>query len=219
MKTLIPAFLAFSLLGSVPAEQTIDYRFDEVRRNVLLTSANRELRAQRGDRAQSGDTVRTGWFSYALIASDRYRAKFEIYSSTNVQLAGAAPGVILSLERGSLRAIFDKITGDEPRVVQTPGALLAVRGTQYTVNVDGAGRTTLDVYEGIVEVRSELLREPMLVHAGEESRFGRHQPPVVMPMPDHRQPGRMGDPDRGDPRGMGPRNPQGMPPAKPGGHH
>jgi len=31
------------------------------------------LGVQRGDRAQSGDSVQTGWFSYALIASDHYR--------------------------------------------------------------------------------------------------------------------------------------------------
>lgn len=214
MKTLVPALLALSLLGSVPTEPSIDYRFDEVRRNVVRTSATQELRVQRGDRAQSGDRVQTGWFSYALIASDRYRAKFEIFSSTNVQLAGGTPGVILTLERGRLHAIFDKITGNEPRVVQTPGALLAVRGTQYVANVDADGKTTLDVYEGIVEVRSETKNEPVLVHAGEESVFGRHEPPVLMPMPpDHRQPGRMGEPDR-DPHGMGPggRDPHGMGP-------
>src|SRR5216110_566565 len=130
----------------------IDYRFDQVKRKVVLNDAP----IVAGHHAQSGDKVQTGWFSYALIASDHYRAKFEIFSSTNVQLAGGTPGVIFSLERGRLHAMFDKITGSEPRVVQTPGALLAVRGTQYEVSVDANGKTELKVYQGTVEIRSEL---------------------------------------------------------------
>src|SRR5437660_464784 len=170
----IAAVFALALTTSVVAEQqqAIDYRCDEVKRSVVVTTPKEQLHAAKGHRAQSGDKVETGLFSYALIASERYRAKFEIFSSTNVKLAGGAPGVILSLERGRLHAMFDKLTGSEPRLVQTPGALLAVRGTQYTIEVDRGGHTTLDVFEGIVEIRSELRPErPVLVHAGEESTF------------------------------------------------
>src|SRR5437868_12425329 len=154
----------------------IDYRFDQVKRKVVLNDAP----IVAGHRAQSGDKVQTGWLSYALIASDHYRARFEIFSSTDVKLAGGAPGVILTLERGKLHAMFDKITGSEPRVVQTPGALLAVRGTQYQVEVDHEGRTDLRVFEGTVEVRSKIQPErPVLVHAGEMTSFGRQGSPKV----------------------------------------
>src|SRR5712691_7725110 len=174
MKTLVASLIALSVAGSAAAQQTaVDYRFDDVKRKVVLTKAKQESRVEKGQHAQSGDKVQTGWFSYALIAAERYRARFEIFSSTDVQLASGTPGVILSLERGRIRAAFDKITGNEPRVVQTPGALLAVRGTKYDVEVDNAGRTIVDVWEGIVEVRSSLLPQPLMVHAGEESSFGR----------------------------------------------
>src|SRR5438105_15611140 len=103
----------------------IDYRFDQVKRKVVLNDAP----IVAGHHAQSGDKVQTGWFSYALIASDHYRAKFEIFASTNVHLAGGAPGVILTLERGKLHAMFDKLTGYEPRVVERPGAVRGVRGS------------------------------------------------------------------------------------------
>jgi len=197
----------------------IDYRFDQVKRKVVLNDAP----IVAGHHAQSGDKVQTGWFSYALIASDHYRAKFEIFSSTNVQLAGGTPGVILSLERGRLHAMFDKITGSEPRVVQTPGALLAVRGTQYDVEVDRDGNTNLKVYEGIVEVKSPLQPAPLLVHAGEAADYGRQQAPQVHQMPP-------ADHGRGDANHT-PHDPHGgdhppskgtMPPpppnGKPGGH-
>jgi hypothetical protein len=239
MKTVIAVcFVAQTLLSvhaqaEVPAPQ-IDYRFDQVKRKVELNAS--QIAA--GHHARSGDKVQTGWFSYALIASEHYRAKFEIFSSTNVQLAGGTPGVILSLERGRLHAMFDKITGSEPRVVQTPGALLAVRGTQYDVDVDREGHTSLKVYEGIVEVQSVMQpQQPMLVHAGEMADFGRHQAPNVRPMPDDHGRGQrdshgMSDPGHGkDPHGDHPEGqpPQGPPPrgtnpppppsGKPDGHH
>lgn len=213
MKTLLASLLLFATSATV-AQQPIDYRFDEIKRKVTLTTPARQLAVEKGQRAASGDKVSTGWFSYALIASDRYRAKFEIFASTDVQLAGGAPGVILSLERGRLRAMFDKITGNEPRVVQTPGALLAVRGTQYEVNVDNAGQTELRVYEGTVEVRSDLRPTPLLVHAGEAASYSRKDPPIQHAMPhDGNTPGRDSHGDPHDPHGSGER-----PPQQPGGH-
>ncbi len=210
MKILFPALLGLTLMGTAPAPQ-IDYRFDQVKRNVVCTTDNGQSHVRRGDIARSGDSVQTGWFSYALIASDHYRAKFEIFSSTKVKLEGGAPGVILSLDRGKLHAMFDKITGDEPRVVQTPGALLAVRGTQYTVDVDPSGHTTLDVYDGTVEVQSKMRPEPYFVHAGEESTFGRSELPNIIPMPpEHRGfDGDGFDRERGEPHGLGRENEHG----------
>ncbi len=190
MKSAVAAVVVMSFAAVVCAEQSapVDYRFEQVKRSVTVTESSRQPHAvEKGEHAQSGDKVTTGWFSYALIASDRHKAKFEIFSSTDVLLASGTPGVILSVERGRLRAVFDKITGNEPRVVETPGALLAVRGTQYDVEVDSAGRTTLDVWEGTVEVKSALLEQPLLVHAGEESSFGRREAPMARPIPDDRR--------------------------------
>ena len=234
-KTLIASVLAFSAVTALTQQPSnpIDYRFDQVKRTVTLNTGTQELNVAAGTHAQSGTRVTTGWFSYALIAAEQYRAKFEIFSSTQVQLAEGTPGVLLSVDRGRIRAMFDKITGSEPRVVKTPGAMLAVRGTQFDVDVDNAGRTTVDVFEGVVEVRSDLLHEPLLVHPGEQTVFGRREPPNVHPMPDdHRRndPTHRGPQPGGDPHGIGPRGndphqpPPGGQPTKPpspppGGHH
>jgi len=183
MKTLIASLVALTAVSAFAETTAIDYRFDEVKRTVTLTTAKQELQAAAGTKATSGDKVHTGWFSYALIASKDRGAKFEIFSSTDVELAGNEAGVLLSLNRGKLHAMFDKILGSEPRVVKTPGALLAVRGTQYSVEVDEKGLTTLGVFEGTVEVRSSMKKEPTLVHAGEAVNFSRNQPPAPMPMP------------------------------------
>ena len=244
MKTLLASL---AMLTAASATTTtppaIPYRFDEVKRTVVLKTASQESAATKGLQAQSGDHVHTGFFSYALIAAEPHRAKFELFSSTDVLLAGGTPGVILSLERGRIHAMFDKITGSEPRIVQTPGALLAVRGTQYNVEVDGAGKATLDVFEGTVEIRSPLRPEPFLIHAGESSIFSRREPPPDHPMktPDDRKqnprpdaaapnngdhghppgdPGAHGAQPPGPPPAQPPPQPRpAPPPSGPGGHH
>lgn len=222
MKTFVLALLTLTATTELSVQPPVDYRFDEVKRKVVVTSAlQKETPAAKGQHAQGGDKVQTGWFSYALLSSDRYRAKFEIFSATDVQLAANTPGVILSLERGRLHAIFDKLTGAEPRVVKTPGALLAVRGTQYDVEVGDNGRTTLRVWEGTVAVSSDLRPEPLLVHAGEAANYTRTSVPVARPMtPLERggapQPGQPHGPNGGNSQppsgGAGPREGHGQQP-------
>jgi len=218
MKTLLASLAMLTAAAATTTTPSpVGYRFDDVRRTVTLKTSNQESPAAKGLRAQSGDRVHTGWFSYALIAAEPQRAKFEIFSSTDVQLAGGTPGVILSVERGRIHAMFDKITGSEPRIVQTPGALLAVRGTQYNVEVDAAGKTIVDVFEGTVEIRSPLRPDPFLVHAGETSMFSRREPPPDHPMrtPDDR---RQDAPGRRDGAPPDPHGAPGAHPADPGSH-
>ena len=203
MKRILASLIALIAGSGVGAQAPVEYRFDEVRRTVTVLHGDKELRAAKGQQAESGDKVATGWFSYALIGSDRHRARFELFSTTSVTLAAGTPGVILTLERGRIRAAFDKITGSEPRTVQTPGALLAVRGTQFDVEVNREGETTLDVFEGIVEVKSSLQQQPFMVTAGQESLFGPRRPPVVRPMPEHRR-NNGPDGDRGKNNNPGP---------------
>jgi len=187
MKHLMAMVMAVAVTAPLAAQQRVDYSFEEVRRKVLLTTGELESRASRGQTAHGGDTVETGWFSYALIASERHRAKFEIFSNTDVLLAEGTPGVLLSIERGRVRAAFDKITGNETRIVKTPGALLIVRGTKFAVEVTPKGMTTMDVFEGIVEVRLLIMREPVMVRAGQQTTFGRNEAPVTRPMPEDRR--------------------------------
>lgn len=181
-KRLVVVVLVLAGSLSLAAQQRIDYRFDEVRRKVMVSAGNAETAARSGSHAQSGDRVRTGWFSYALLAAPDFAARFEVFAASEVRLSSGTPGVLLSLERGRVKAAFDKITGNEPRMLQTPGALLAVRGTRYGVEVDRDGVATLVVFEGAVEVLSPMSREPLLVNAGTLCRYGRHVQPAVSPL-------------------------------------
>jgi hypothetical protein len=122
-------------LGAAPgqvAEDLLDYEVVAVKRHLLLVTDGNELELQPGYHAQSGDSLRTGSRSSAdLHIADR-AANFHIGTKTRFHLAHGTPGVLIDIERGSIRAIFGKLPegDDSERLVTTPSAGLAVRGTE-----------------------------------------------------------------------------------------
>jgi hypothetical protein len=175
--------VAGALLVQAP-EAPVQYRFDEVKSKVMLRHQDAERQASAGETAPGGDQVRTGWRGRAVIAAPAHAARFEILPSTRVQLTGPEPGVLVVLENGRLKAFFDSLTGSEERLVATPGALLAVRGTRYGVEVDADGAAALTVFEGTVEVLPRASGfAPLAVRAGEVCRFGPQAPPHAAPAP------------------------------------
>ncbi|MBK6407527.1 MAG: FecR domain-containing protein [Holophagales bacterium] len=155
--TLLFTLLAATGLGlaEAPSGERLAYRFDEVKSKVVRSPGGDEergIRVSAGDPAEAGDVVKTGFFGRTVLAVPDRAARFEVFSSTRVRLAGGEPGVLLVLEKGRLKAAFDAFTGaSEARRVAAPGALLAVRGTRYGLEVVG-GETVLAVFEGTVEV-------------------------------------------------------------------
>lgn len=176
--------LAAVAVAATPPVEPVAYRFDKVKSKVILVSQGGERRVAEGASAAGGDVVRTGWLGWALVSSPRHNARFELLSSSEVTLGSDQPGVILRLERGRLKAMFDAFTGDEPRVVATPGALLAVRGTRYGVDVDSKGNASVVVFEGIVEISSPQGGfKPLSVHAGQMVEYGRGRGPMMREAP------------------------------------
>jgi hypothetical protein len=179
--------LAVALAGVLLAQAagtSPEYRFVEVKSKVTLTRAAAEKRVAAGDVGLPGDEVRTGWLASAVLAVPERASRFELLPSTRVVLGGPEPGVLVVLERGRLKAIFDALTGNEERLVATPGALLAVRGTRYGVEVAADGTAELAVFEGTVEVRPRAAGlEPVPVRAGQMCRFGPREAPRPAPMP------------------------------------
>lgn len=179
--------LLFTLLqGSGP--EHLAYRFEEVKRSVYRWPGgdkSKEIKAAKGEAAASGDRVRTGWLGQTVISVPDRNSRFEVYANTQVTLAGGEPGVLVVLEKGRLKAFFQALVGGsrEERRVAVPGALLAVRGTRYGVEVDADGKSILVVFEGVVDIlrrapNSELIR----VKAGEWSAFGPVNTPKVEPI-------------------------------------
>jgi hypothetical protein len=171
--------LTLATLTSATASEApaiLDYDVVEVKRKLLLETADGERALQVGDQAQAGDALRTGSRSRAVLAVAEYAARFVISSKTSFRLAHDRPGVLLEIERGSLRAIFGKLPeGDSrDRLITTPSAVLAVRGTDYGVEVEKDGDTSIAVFEGTVEVwDAGGAGERVMVQAGQSTRIRR----------------------------------------------
>jgi hypothetical protein len=164
---------------------TPSYQVTEVKRKLFREEPEPETKLEIGSRPNAGELLRTGSRSSAEIFSPEYQATFSLQSKTRVRLAGDRAGVLLEVERGSLRALFDALSVDDPpeRLVETPSAVLAVRGTEYGVEVNSSGHTEITVFSGVVEVFDvDRTGPPVQVRAGQFSTVRRGRRPTD-PMP------------------------------------
>jgi hypothetical protein len=156
------------------------YELVEVKRKVIREEPAPEVDLDRGAALAAGDLLRTGSRSAAEILAEESASRFRLGAKTRARLASGTPGVLLELDRGRVHAIFDVLTGGDPRerLVVTPSAVLAVRGTEYGVEVDTKGDTTVTVFQGVVDVtRVDGLGETVRVRAGQYSQIRRGKPP------------------------------------------
>lgn len=178
------AFVATTAGGSEPPPS---YRVAQLKGKLVRLGEGSRERLHQGTTAAGGDRLKTGWFSRAELAVDEAKARFTVGPSTTVLLTSNEPGVLLEVERGRLRALFDSLAGrpDAERLVTTPSAVLAVRGTSYGVAVDRHGATLVVVFAGTVQVRERSgLGEPVMVHA-QEMVLVQQGRPVANPRPHH----------------------------------
>ena len=183
------ASMMFTLLQvPPPVPATLTYRFEETKRSVLRLprgDKGKAMKVAKGDSASPGDVVTTGWWAQAVIAVPERLSRFEVYANTQVKLASGEPGVLLVIEKGRIKAFFQSLVegNRQERQVAVPGALLAVRGTRYGVEVDKNGKSTLVVFEGVVEVLPKVPHtESIRVKAGEWATFGPNTLPQIQPM-------------------------------------
>jgi hypothetical protein len=73
-----------------------------------------------------------------------------------------------TLWTGSLWAKFKKIVSTrQERRLESPGAVVAIRGTTLSMEVDNQQKTTIKVEEGLVSVRSKETQEEVMVSANQ----------------------------------------------------
>ncbi len=80
---------------------------------------------------------------------------------------------------GSLFAKFQKIVEQrQSRRIETPSAVVAVRGTEFDLQVDQQQTTVVRVYKGKVSLRSKTAAGEVFVGANQESKVERGKPPT-----------------------------------------
>ncbi|MGD9253216.1 MAG: FecR domain-containing protein [Holophagae bacterium] len=176
---IVVALVAVVAGASGPEAPTaIDYEVTAVKRVFLAVGDETQHQLSVGDALASGQRLRTGSRSSANLRVDEFEAEFHISAKTACRLAAGVPGVLLEVDLGSVRGAFWPLKGDRERLVVTPSAVLAVRGTEYGLSVNKKGATTVTVFRGLVELRSrEHGAGPLQLRAGQASRIRKgHEP-------------------------------------------
>src|SRR5687768_3885443 len=102
--------------------------------------------------------VRTGDMSrMAILFADRTQVRLAQNSTLQIKEAAAAGSgtkTILNLNAG--RSWVQSKSAPRGLIMETPSALAAIRGTDWEMAVDEAGRATLSVFSGEVELYNDL---------------------------------------------------------------
>jgi hypothetical protein len=159
-----------SARGQVPP---VEARIASVSGTALLSSgAQAPIAAQRGDVLAPGEEIDTRGGGHLTI------------ELTDGSLVVVRPGsrVLLKDYRAAntLRELFEVLLGrvrvkinhfggrPNPYRINSPTASIAVRGTEFSIDVNGVGDTQVIVYEGLVEVTSfSNPQNGVLVHPGQ----------------------------------------------------
>ncbi|WP_230530469.1 FecR domain-containing protein [Microvirga roseola] len=101
-----------------------------------------------------GDVLRTNAIgNLAILFADRTQIRVGRNSVLTVNDVAAGSGTTeLNLQAGNIWARANR--GGTGVDVRTPAAVAAIRGTDWSLSVDGSGRTSLIVLEGVVELRN-----------------------------------------------------------------
>ena len=133
-----------------------------------------------------GDVLRTNASGHlAVLFADNTQIRLARNTTLLVKQVGAAEDTVLSLEAGAIWARAER--GGEGLTVETPAAAAAIRGTDWSMTVDGSGKTSLIVLEGLVELSNEFGSVSVAGGEGAVASIGQAPTKVVIVDPDDRE--------------------------------
>src|SRR6267143_2064008 len=107
----------------------------------------------RGEQLPPGTILDTGSGRLLLRLSDGSEVIVRAHTKLQVQQPSLTDPSYFQLLLGRIRALINKRTGGAvPFELGTPSAVIAVRGTQFDVEVNARNVTEVDVVDGLVEV-------------------------------------------------------------------
>jgi ferric-dicitrate binding protein FerR (iron transport regulator) len=119
--------------------------------------------AQRGMALPAETNIETGKGSVLLLLADGSQVLVRSKTHLVLKSPASSEGHFLQMFLGEILATIKKRFGETPPFrLGTPSAVITVRGTRFSVQVDKKGRTMVQVYEGVVEVEG-LAEKPRTV--------------------------------------------------------
>jgi hypothetical protein len=140
----------------------------------------------RGEQLPPGTILDTGSGRLLLRLSDGSEVIIREHTRLQVQQPSLSDPSYFQLLLGRIRALISKRTGGAvPFELGTPGAVIAVRGTQFEVEVNSRNVTEVDVVDGLVEVSGRnATGGSVLLQPGFSTRVGIDSGPE-QPVPTH----------------------------------
>lgn len=190
--------LVVLLLTTLPiwAQVGVEGQMEKVKGKVSLVrgQASPSL-LQNNDTVQAGDEILTDRKSSATIRMPD-RSTVRIYPNSHVVLRAQTGNwkEFLQLLLGNVRVQIEKLSGrPNPKSMTTPTAIIAVRGTIFSVAVNSNGDTQVGVENGLVSVANQLHPEDeVMVKPGQMVWVRRDQRPTQPQMMEQPMPGMMG---------------------------
>jgi hypothetical protein len=129
---------------------------EDVKGDVLVRSPQgADLGSRRGQVLNAETTIETHKGSLLLTLQDGSQVLVEPFSNVVLKVPDQSGGKYLQQLFGKVLAKIQKRLGVTPSFrMGTPSAVISVRGTQFEVTVNKQGKTTVEVYEGLVQVQS-----------------------------------------------------------------
>lgn len=145
----------------------------EIRRRANGQAEMQKIAFKANEEVRGGDTIVTGRGGRLVLGlSDGSQAVIAPQTTVVVQDLGASPRTLFNLLRGKTRVRIEKMGGQpNPYRVNTPTAVIAVRGTIFDVLVKD-DQTEVFLHEGQVAVTNRMLPDqPVLLFPGQTTRI------------------------------------------------
>ena len=128
--------------------------------------------AQKGAVLAAETIIETGKGSIVLSLADGSQVLIKSHARVQLQAPEKSQGNFLELFLGNIMAKVQKRLGMEPSFrMGTPTAVITVRGTRFSVEVTKKNVTTVEVYEGLVEVMGLAAPSlPVMIRPGFSTR-------------------------------------------------
>ena len=168
---------------AVQAQTTtpVDARVASLTGTLTLQRARQAPQVVRlNDTVLPGDELITGENSYVTIQTSS-GARVELFPDSHIIFNEQSADFreFLHLFFGSIKVYIEKLTGrPNPHKMTTPTAVIAVRGTIFSVLVDDTNSTLVAVDEGVVAVaNARFPGQELILRGGERSWIHEGSPP------------------------------------------
>ena len=146
---------------------------------VLHSAQGQVLEGQRGLVLQPGSVIETAKGSTLLQLQDGSQVLVKPNSHVVIEDPSGGQGFFFQMMLGKIIAKIQKRLGESPSFrMGTPTAVITVRGTQFSVEVNKKQKTYVEVFEGVVEVEGTAPgSRPVLIQPGYSTQVSLNRSP------------------------------------------